>query len=275
MKLYIFKVETQIKDGSITPRIITLIGRASIEDQILLSSKQSLEKLLNASSKKNSTTEILGKSHEEKNSYIIGCVVANSRKDAWQILENNYSYSKDYMKIISKDLEDASCISPYAKVPFKKLRNILHWIYIYGGYNLMESVTVGDNKVSVRGKEVLKVNFDEQLKMPIFEPLTMFAEEFAKKQRLYLAYKRKEAYVRYIKKESINFILNEDNSFCEITSSLSEELFEHAKYIKERTTNPTNFSPKELEKEFRLKGCNVELEKCEGIYKLHFYTEII
>ena len=56
--------------------------------------------------------------------------------------------------------------------PFKSLGQILAFIYVYGGYTLMESCTVGDGVVYRWSKPFATFVFDEEKEIPIFTFIT-------------------------------------------------------------------------------------------------------
>jgi len=71
----------------------------------------------------------------------------------------------DNLKIVYLTRHHRNC-------PFKSLGQILAFIYVYGGYTLMESVTVGDNIVYKWNKPLLTFIFDEEKQIPIFTFIT-------------------------------------------------------------------------------------------------------
>jgi len=73
--------------------------------------------------------------------------------------------------------------------PFKSLGNVIHWIKVYSTLHIAESITVGSDSVNLYGEKIADIEWDEELKMPIFKWTLDFLEDHewvANQQDLYL-----------------------------------------------------------------------------------------
>jgi hypothetical protein len=52
---------------------------------------------------------------------------------------------------------------------YLSLGTVLHFIYVYGNFNMAETCTVGSGKVNYQGEEVATFEMSEKYKIPVFK----------------------------------------------------------------------------------------------------------
>lgn len=78
--------------------------------------------------------------------------------------------------------------------PFKSGGNLIHWIKVYSALHIADTIKIGEGSITLYGKILLKHEFDEELKMPVFsvddecnKEESNIAEWIIKNQIIYLA----------------------------------------------------------------------------------------
>jgi hypothetical protein len=73
---------------------------------------------------------------------------------------------------------------------YKSVGNILHWIYVYGNYDLSNKVQVSADTVEFSGDILATYIFDDVKQIPIFEfnkNFEYWGKELAEQQNIYLS----------------------------------------------------------------------------------------
>lgn len=73
---------------------------------------------------------------------------------------------------------------------YKSVGNIMHWIYVYGNYDLLSRIKVSANTLELSGDTLATFIFDDVKQMPVFEfnkNIEYWGKELAEKQKIYLS----------------------------------------------------------------------------------------
>ncbi|MDC7249488.1 MAG: hypothetical protein PQJ49_06205 [Sphaerochaetaceae bacterium] len=98
----------------------------------------------------------------------------DSWEETWNLEHTRIGFSRgDYFlsqrQIKTRNLEVAYHTRHYRSSPFKSLGQILSFIYVYCGFNVMESCSVGQNQVTLHSNRIATFEFDEEKQIPIFK----------------------------------------------------------------------------------------------------------
>jgi hypothetical protein len=82
----------------------------------------------------------------------------------------------------------------YSECPFKSAGNLIHWIYVYAGLPVADSITVGQDGIDYLGQKLVLYEFNEDIQMPEFgdnffsfkEIISQTRSRIFENQRLYL-----------------------------------------------------------------------------------------
>lgn len=68
-----------------------------------------------------------------------------------------------------ENMQSANVVGLYHSSPYKSLGHVLHWLYVFATFDIMENCVVGNDTVIYHGKIIAEILWNDNLLIPIFD----------------------------------------------------------------------------------------------------------